>query len=199
MKTIKELSEDVWEAKLEPSEVSLFGKPLTESGPISVIQVTGDIRSEEHDTALRFDPRHAHVLNRGQSDRAIVIANGLVGSPERSTDISSSGDQRFLADAAADPKLRRIAGRLLAGVRSTSPGSLSYTPSRYVETPDNFWAVKPQHRAHSLAITVRGEPSRFLPSSLRIVADRNGYSRFTIGSDAQVDDAIAAIMRARRR
>jgi hypothetical protein len=75
-----------------------------------------------------------------------------------------------------------------------------YTPSRYVETPDNFWTVKPQtKRAHSLAITVRGEPRRFLPSSLRIVADRPGYSRFTVDSDSQVDEAVAVISRARRR
>jgi ribosomal protein S5 len=36
-------------------------------------------------------------------------------------------------------------------------------------------------------------------SSLRIVGDRNGYSRFTINSESQVDDAVAAIRRARRK
>jgi hypothetical protein len=198
MKTDKKLSEEVWEAKVEPSEVGLFGKPFAESGPVSVIQVTGAVTSD--DTTLQFDPRHAQVLNRGRSDRAIVIANGLRGGRERAADVSSAGDQRFLADTAVDPKVHRIASRLLAGVRSMSPGSLMYTPSRYVDTPDNFWTVKPQtKRAHSLAITVRGKPELFQPSTLRIVDDRPGYSRFTVDSDSQIDDAIAAIRRARRK
>lgn len=203
IETLKELSDNVWEARLEPSEAALFGKPLTESGPITVIQVIGNITPGEHDTTLRFDPRHAHVLNRSQSDRAIVIGNGQRPGHQPSADVSSPdpgpGDQRFLAELADDPDLCGIASRLLAGVRSTSPGSLIHTPARYVESPDNFWAVKPQRRVGSLAITVRGEPDRFVPSSLRIVPDRNGYSRFTINSESQVDEAVAVIRRARRR
>jgi hypothetical protein len=196
-----ELSQYVWEAEVDPSELSVFGKPLDESGPISVIQVAGDITPETDGAALRFDHRHARVLNRGNTPRAVVIANTSATTEEAPEEINMPGDQRFLSDLrSAGPDLYQIGSRLLTGVRSKRPGHLSCTPSRYVETPDNFWAVKIQPRARSLAITVRGEPKQFsLASGLKIVPDRGSYSRFTISSPSQVDAAVAAIMRARRK
>lgn len=201
----KELSQDVWEAKQDPGELSLFGKPLTESGSISVIQVTGDVTLDEPGAALRFDHRHAHVLNLGHSDRTIVIRTGDTMRDRSSlAEISHAGDQRFLSDLrSASPELHAIGSPILGRVRAMRPDNdLTYYEKshRYVEKPDNYFTVKIQPRARSLVITLRGEPKHFSTiRNLTIVPDQNGYSRTMITSASQIDDAVAAILRARRR
>ena len=198
----RQLAPDVWEVTVEPGELTLFGTPLQQSGPTSVIQVTGDLATDEHATALRFDHRTAHVLNHGQSERAIVIANIPTTKKEPPMEATSSGDQRFLAALAADPELHRIGSKLLAGVRAKSAGRLTYyeTSGRYVDTPDNFWTVKIQPRDRSLRITVRGTPKQLPnPPELTITPDRASYSTLKITSVAQVNAATLVILRARRK
>lgn len=201
----KELAQDVWEAELDPGDLSIFGKPLVESGPISVIQVSGGVTAGEHDMALRFDHRHARVLNLGQSSRAVVIANSVVTSPGSPADPGHPGDQRFLAELhSAGPDLHQIGSKILGRVRTKYPdGDLSYyeTSRRYVETPDNCWAVKVQPRARSLVFTLRGKPELFSAiRGLTFAPDRGGWwSRTTISAASQIDDAVTAIMRARRK
>jgi hypothetical protein len=135
-----QLSDDVWEAELEPGELSVFGRPLDELGPISVIQVAGGVTPDPGGAALRFDHRHARVLNRGVTTRILVIANMPGDREEAPGQVSAPGDQRFLSDLrSAGPHLYQLGSQLLTAVRSKSPGLL---------TRD--------------AIEVRGDPGQFL-------------------------------------
>jgi hypothetical protein len=202
MRPSRELAPDVWDTQVEdPNELSLFGKPIQESGSISVIQVTGDLTPNESGTALRFDHRHAHVLNRGSSGRTIVIVNNQERN-DNQMNTGNTGDQRFLAELSADRDMYRMASELMTRFRAMRPGDLRYHEKtrKYTETPDNYVAIKPQHRDGSLRITVRGTPEHFgTIGGLQIKPDMNGYSAFKIASVTQIDDAIAAIMQARRR
>jgi hypothetical protein len=196
------LAPDVWDTQVDPDELSVFGRPLGESGLTSVIQVIGGVTPIESDAALRFDHRHAHVLNRGTSGRAIVIVNTPDRSQESSMNTSNMGDQRLLAAVSTDPHLYGMVGELMTKVRAGRPGNLRYyeKTGKYIETPDNYWGIRPQRTNGSLRIFVRGNPEHFGPiGGLEIKPDMNGYSAFKISSAAQIDDAITAIMRARRR
>jgi hypothetical protein len=199
MRKAEPLAEGVWETDVEPGDLMIFGRTAQESGSISVLLVTGDVTTGE-DSTLRFDHRHTQILNRGHSDRTLVVAggHGPAGSHGPAPELASPGDQRFLAALAVDRDLRQIGSRLLAGVRAKSPGTLRYTPTRYVETePDNFWAVKIQPRLRALEITIKGRPASS-PADLAIVEDRRPYWKFKINSVSQVDSAVEVILKARR-
>jgi hypothetical protein len=115
----------------------------------------------------------------------------------------ASGDEDFYNDLERlPPPLREVGMLLLAGVRQAHPdGRLIYHAGsgRYVEWPDNFWTIKPQPRAESFAITVRGtfDSSRF--TSIQVKPDRGSYSRFVVNKKGQVEEALRIILAARRR
>ena len=66
-----------------------------------------------------------------------------------------------------------------------------------MESPDNFWTVKPQPRDKSFRITVRGVPEKFdIPQSIELKPDMAGYSTFKISKIEQIDAAIHIIRQA---
>jgi len=98
-----------------------------------------------------------------------------------------SGDTAFLS--ALPLHLAKLGRAILEQVRSKYAGELVFYPTsgRYVDTPDNFWTVKPQPRDVSFRITVRGNPDSFSgSSSLQIVSDQTGYSSFKINDLSQL-------------
>ncbi len=132
--------------------------------------------------------------------------SGTAGaSPYRPGVLTSptSGDDEFRKDLERLPTpIRNIGMSILQGVREVYPhGCLNYRPKcgRYIERPDNFWTIKPQPRAESFAITVRGtfDSSKF--SLIEVKPDRGSYSRFVVRDQNQVEEAIRVILSARRR
>jgi very-short-patch-repair endonuclease len=114
---------------------------------------------------------------------------------------SESGDRAFLRSL--PPELKDFGAELLQRVRSLFPGDLVFHPTsgKYVESPDNFWTIRPQPRAHSFRITVRGEPELFssIGGSLRVQRDWGSYSCFTVERPSQIEDLIRVLKQVRRK
>ncbi|MBI4183698.1 MAG: hypothetical protein HY521_06850 [Proteobacteria bacterium] len=180
---------------------------------MSVVLLTS-YRFDVADTALRFNPQHASVLNVGKGNRLIIVAasegepdsvkgeeNTGSEQPAHETSPYGPGDRKFLHALSELPEPVQEAGRsILARVRGHFPGDLKALDARrFVETPDNFWAVVIQPRDRSLAFTVRGMPDRFETQRLRLTLDRSPYSRFKVTSIDDVAEAVGIILRAIRK
>jgi hypothetical protein len=128
-------------------------------------------------------------------------------------------------------QLAGLGNALLRAVRVEHEGDLLYYPSvgRHIETPDGWWTVKPQPRAATLAITVRGRPNSFasdeefevveqpegrsvlvrprtdgVTATVELRPDRGSYTRFVLKEEAQLPTVLrimrwAAESRSRRQ
>jgi hypothetical protein len=72
------------------------------------------------------------------------------------------------------------------------------TSGRWRPPSHNFVTVKPQYeRAHSLAVTLRGNPHEFeVGDRLKLGPDQNGYSAFRLEAPDQIADAFKYVNRA---
>jgi hypothetical protein len=98
------------------------------------------------------------------------------------------------------PDLAQAAEQLLSAVRQEFPGELCEGLARkWVNHPNNFFAVTIQPRDGSFAIHIKGHPNQFTASSLDIKVDRSSYSRFKLSNASQLSDAIRVVMISGRR
>lgn len=189
----KALDDGIWKANLSPAEVRLLGMSASAAGEKTVVLLDGLPKFERAESRLVFDPAAARLLIAGSSSEAIFISSGKGVTTNRDTR-SPSGDGAFLSSLPSD--LRELGQAVLSVVRSKFSGELRFYPKsgRYVDTPDNFWTVKPQPRDISFRITVRGVPESFsgVPS-LELKADQSGYSSFKISTERQLQ-AFARVL-----
>lgn len=199
------LDERVWKARLSPAEVRLLGPNAQVSGDTTVLLLDAGVKFDAARGHLAFDPATVKLLNAGTSDRAILISSPTSFSAE-ATDKefpqseSRGGDANFLNSLPSH--LRELGTLLLSAVRSKYPGELRFfeKSGRYVDTPDNFWTVKPQPRAGSFRITVRGVPDQFKDfKSLSLRPDQTGYSTFTIERASQIGLLVRLLGTVRRK
>lgn len=203
----KVLGERVWSAPLSPAEVRLLGLSAPTSSDRTVLLLEGDSRFEATSGRLAFDPSAAKLLCAGTSNFAIVLGSNNAGSvptqsPAKSAKagVRSNGDAAFLSSLPT--KLEELGLKLLEAVRGRYAGELRFYPKsgRYVDTPDNFWTIKPQPRDVSFRITVRGTPDSFIGiGSLQVVADQTGYSSFKVERMDQVPLFSRLIEQVRRK
>lgn len=124
----------------------MSGRRFSVAEVAEVLQLSSSPNPGSDEAELRFDHRQARVLNLGHGGRTIVIAESGGASAAGSPGV---GDRRFLDDLlGADSELHRIGSELLRKVRASNPGDLHYfdRSRKYIETPDNCWAVKIQPR-----------------------------------------------------
>lgn len=203
--------EGVWSVRVPPHQIPLLGVPKMISGARSVLLVKG-VRFAPESSALQLDVDSVNVLNQGTTAEAVVIeAMGLRGSDtgivastnhNRTPADRGPGDTEFLQLVERDLRgdARAAAEAVLREVRSRYPGDLERgLRQNFKNTPDNFWYVIIQPRKQSLSITVRGEPDRFLESSLDLKVDRPGYTRFSLRHPEEVPEALRVIERSKRR
>jgi hypothetical protein len=173
-------------------------------GQVSVIGVV-EVEYDEAARVLSIDNRQAHVLNVGKSDRTLFIDLGASPSPTQELQPSSPtkgepegrGDNMFIASCQhyLGSGLVAMAERLLSEVRSRYPGELHEGLARkWVNQPENFFALTIQNRDQSFAIHVKGEPHEFSSPTLEIKRDRGSYSRFKLKDEDQLPDAISVIL-----
>jgi hypothetical protein len=184
------LDRGVWRARFSPAEVRMLGVNAPNTGDRTVLLLNGMPKYVESESRLIFDPSHAKLLVSGSSDAAIFIATGsthLVNTLSRGPAARAGGDAAFLSALPKD--LSELGRDLLDLVRSTSSGELKFyeKSGRYVESPDNFWTIKPQPRDVSFRITVRGVPESFKDvESLELKPDQSGYSSFKVSRQIQL-------------
>ena len=195
------LEEGVWKAKLGPSEIKLLGDALISQGGVSVVLVPRRPRYDVAKKTLEFELDGVTVLNAGDSQETLFVAGKAENDGERwRTDRESVGDQHFLA--ALPENLRALGEEFLRRVRAEFRGDLRFFPrsGKYVESPDNFWTVRPQPRDRSFRITVRGRPEEFSETgSLIVRPDMGSYSSFKLRTRDEIEDAIKVLRQARRR
>ena len=103
-------------------------------------------------------------------------------------------DFRYLVDVHLKGEAREAAHTLLSKVREASPGDLKRGErNNFSNTPDNFWYVIVQPRVQALSVTIRGEVENFLPSTLTLVTDRPGYTRFQLRGLDELEEALRVI------
>lgn len=201
------LGERVWRAPISPAEVRLLGLSTPSTSDRTVLLLDGSPRYDAESGRLAFDPSAAKLLSAGTSNVAILVGGTETGpqpiqQPQQRSQPASrpSGDAAFLS--ALPSNLAELGGALLGAVRDKYAGELRLYPKsgRYVDTPDNFWTIKPQPRDVSFRITVRGSPDSFTGvGALQVGADQTGYSSFKIERVDQVALFKRVIEQVRRR
>ncbi len=198
------LDDRVWKASLSPAEISALGLSAQSAGDTTVLLLSEPPKFDVAKGELTFQPKSLKLLNAGTSNTAIFVGvHGQPGPAKRSGSHaapSDSGDAAFLSSL--PESLAELGGALLASVRAKYPGELRFyeKSGRYVETPDNFWTIKPQSRDVSFRITVRGAPESFSGAgSLQVKADQTGYSSFKLERQGQVEAAIRMLSQVRRK
>lgn len=200
---VKLLGEHVWYASLSPAEVRLLGLSTSNTSDRTVLLLQSQPRFDAEHRRLAFDPSTAKLLSAGTSSGAILIGSaGADTAPQlqRQEPPIPSGDAAFLASL--PPSLLDLGRALLQAVRSKFPGELRLYPKsgRYVDTPDNFWTIKPQSRDISFRVTVRGTPDSFVGTgTLQIKPDQTGYSSFKVKRHEQVALFARVIDQVRRK
>jgi hypothetical protein len=204
---VKMLGDRVWRAPLSPAEVRLLGLSAPSTSDRTVLLLEGDPVYDSGSGRLAFDPGEVKLLCAGTSNDAILLG----GSSARSAPSQqprqqlmaaprASGDAAFLSSLPT--QLTELGRALLEAVRSRYEGELRFYPKsgRYVDTPDNFWTIKPQPRDISFRVTVRGTPESFSEvGPLQVGPDQTGYSSFKVERLDQVPAFARLIAQVRRR
>lgn len=182
------LGERVWRAPLSPAEVRILGLSAPSTSDRTVLLLEGSQRYDAESGRLAFDPSAARLSSAGRSNAAILVGGAETGSqrvqqPQQRSQPAPrpSGDAAFLS--ALPVRLAELGRALLGAVRDKYEGELRLCPKsgRYVDTPDNFWTIKPQPRDISFRITVRGTPDTFTGvGALQVGPDQTDYSSFKI-------------------
>jgi hypothetical protein len=203
----KMLGERVWSAPLSPAEVRLLGLSAPSTSDRTVLLLDSDPRFDPSTGRLAFDPNSVKLLCAGTSNAAILLSGNSSSAappqtPRKQTQVASrpSGDAAFLSSLPAN--LAELGRALLEAVRNKYAGELRLYPKsgRYVDTPDNFWTIKPQPRDVSFRITVRGTPDSFVGvGPLQVRADQTGYSSFKVERMDQIALLSRLIEQVRRR
>jgi len=201
----RQLDDDVWKARLSPSELRFLDPKAENAGPLSILLLTEDPSFDREARCLSFNPSTVKLLNAGTSDTAILVGSKVnethrVAAPKGTQGATGSGDAKFLQSL--PPALRDLGTQLLREVRSHFPGDLAFYPAsgKYVEAPDNFWTVRPQPRDGSFRITVRGRPVFFQSTrTLELKPDMTGYSSFKVARPGQIDELLRVLKQVRRK
>lgn len=204
---VTKLDNGIWKASMNPSELSIFGAPSNDFGGMSVLVVLNPEEVMGTNPKLIFEPQNARILNLGSSTEVIILKNTEVGNEAKeeirsNLSISGGGDKKFIRDlSTADAGLQSLGKEFLREVRRNFAGELKFYPTsgKYIETPNNFWAVKIQPRDKSLRITVKGLPDQYndFNKFFDIKKDMNSYSAFKLTSLDGMPDVIKILRRAK--
>lgn len=124
-------------------------------------------------------------------------------APKKADGDVQVGDYLFLKLLVTlEPHLQRIGLAILAGVRAANPsGRLTYyfKSKRFVESPDNFWAIQYQPQLKDFMIVIRARREEVETESLAVQEDRPSYSSFKVRDLSEVPEALRLILSARRK
>lgn len=198
------IDDGVWKVKLNPSEASVFGKPVQHNSAVSVLLLSESPIDDESSGSLSFKLNTAKLLSSGNTLTTLVIdgASKDQKGAGSGTEVPISGDEHFISSL--PPKLKELGLNLLTEIRNDNPnGQLVFHPNsgKYVESPDNYWTVRIQPRDESLRVTVYGLPHSFDADGGIIVLkkDMSSYSAFKVSVKQQLPEALSIIRQARKK
>jgi hypothetical protein len=112
--------------------------------------------------------------------------------------LADSHDKVFLHEVNLfNTAMYPLAKELLKSIRNWSPGELrKEETNRYVETPDNFWAVINQVNNKNLRINIYGKPEDY-STRVRLTHYDRSYSYFTISNRSDLTECINMIKKAK--
>lgn len=206
---VERLDHTTWKARLSPSEIRAFDSRAACVGAVSVLLLSRQPVFDSGTKKLTFDTTAAKVLNCGSSNNAVVICDlsplTYPGPPPKIDrppieESDFSGDRQLLESL--PPHLKELGIAILSAVRERHAGDLRFfqASGKYVETPDNFWTIRPQPRDRSFRITVRGRPDEFENGGqLDIRPDMGSYSSFKITAQSQIADALSVLNQVRKK
>jgi hypothetical protein len=194
----------LWITKVPPHELGMFGAPNASRGTTSVLLVTKPQFDEDKDQ-LAVEAERVVLLNIGSSSRTFVIAadgGEALGATVDALAAEGPGDRdfRYLVDVHLKGEACEAAHAILTRIRATSHGDFKRGErNNFSNTPDNYWYVIVQPRMQALSITVRGDVEKFLPSTLTLVTDRPGFTRFQLRSLDEIEEAQRLIKASTRK
>lgn len=189
----------IWETRSSAADLQTFGSPLSSRGYSSILLVHDAEYDDTHRT-LAFAPHSACLLNIGNTSRLFVVDGGYQPETAAGKQRLPDGDQKFLKYLEQVPTLKAAGEQILRRIREVCPGDLKYTSGRlFKETPDNFWAIEVQPRVRTLNISVRGNSNWFGKQGISIPDGWQGYSRFKVHGNADVEKAVSVILAAKRK
>jgi hypothetical protein len=204
IENVQNIGKGIWKSNLYPSEVEVFGTCVNIYGETSVLLLLESVDFKASTGVLSFDPKIAHLINKGSSENLIIISDSSNRSAKATNsrqptlkpnaNIRTSGDKLFIEKL--PPHIKELGAIFLSEVRKHFSGELKFyeRSGKYVEGPDNFWTVRPQPKDKSLRITIRGIPDLFREhTTLDIKSDMSGYSAFKIKTLAQISDAMSVL------
>jgi len=208
---VKPVTDGVWSARLNPSDVKRLGEAQRMSGNKSVIGVLSPIYSSELQR-LFIEPAKTTVFNVGDTDAVLVVDLGVDSAPSgrhqpdvykaAAVPTVNNGDAAFLAACKREKlplHLIEAAEKIIDAIRTKFAGHMREGKARkWVNYPDNFLALVIQPRDCSFAVHVWGRPNKFSAASLEIKPDRSRYSRFKLSRASQLDDTIRIILESAR-
>lgn len=182
----------------------MFGTANGAIGKTSVLLVTNPQFDGDKDQ-LSVEAERVLLLNVGNTPRTLVIdADGgdtsAAGVDSLATQGPGDREFRYLVDAHLRGEAREAAHAILTQVRAISPGDFKRGErNNFSNTPDNYWYVIVQPRMQALSITVRGDVEKFQPSTLALVTDRPGFTRFQLRSLDEVEEALKLVKGSTRK
>jgi len=196
-------SPGIWLTHVPPHELRMLGAPSLSRGNTSILLVQTPAFDEENER-LTVLAEGLTLLNLGTTNRTLVVdaklqdASALVAGP--SSEAPGDREYRTLVDMHLKGEAREVAHEILTKIREASPGDLKRGErNNFSNSPSNFWYVIVQPRTQCLSITVRGEPETFGTSSLQLVTDRPGFTRFQLRSSVDLDEALRIIHASRQK
>lgn len=205
VRDVQQLDLTVWKARLSPQEIRILGTKPLNYGNVSILLLSGHPSFDKEKGILHFSPTNVRVLNLGSSPETIIVeANPTEIIPPQKGLMSpngslNKGDAHFIKEL--PPSLKQLGAGILHAVRADFPGELKLSEAgKYIETPDNFWTIRPQGRDQSFRITVRGTPESFdSPKSLVLKPDMHGYSSFKVSNSSQIEELISILHKVRKK
>ena len=227
---MRRVATGLWVGPMAAEDVRILpGAPLQGEGRHVVLVRSPAYDEQQH--SLRAKLSDIRVLLAGSMGDAVIIEEGIEGSqtaaltaqgapqpvvislaaytPRESasgTDTAqfSSGDSAFircLETLGSD--LARLGRVLLERVRQSHKGDLRQTdnPRKFIEGPDNYWAVEVQTRLRSLKVIVRArDQERFRGAGLDVKSERPPvYWYLRLASDADLATVLKMIDLADRK
>lgn len=188
-------------AGLTPEDAEhLPGAPIRVGGRHIVLLKEAAVEERE----LKAPMSAIQILALGDAREAIFIIDEKPAPIPVRRLVQEKGDAAFLEKVGEEigRERQRVATALLKRIRETYEGDLTPTenPRKFIESPDNFWAVEIQVRKEMLKFIIRANESVLSKSSIAYASERPpSYFYIKVAEDRDIETALRFLALADRK